>query len=80
MEIRILAFGIAKEIFNASFVNRELEDGITVADFRKQLESEYPGLKKLQSYMIAQNEEYADNTDILKQGDEIAIIPPVSGG
>lgn len=80
MNTRVLAFGIVKEFFNAPFLDVELDDGITVADLKYQLESKYSGLKRLQSYMIAKNEEYADDTDVLKQGDAIAIIPPVCGG
>ncbi|MBO9617699.1 MAG: MoaD/ThiS family protein [Niabella sp.] len=76
----ILAFGIVKEFFKAPFLNIELDDPMTVADFKQQLESKYPELKKLQSYMIAKNEEYADDKERLNQGDVIAIIPPVSGG
>ncbi|MCF3110647.1 MoaD/ThiS family protein [Niabella sp. CC-SYL272] len=80
MKMRILAFGIVKEFFKAPFLNIELEDSITVADFKHRLESTYPDLKKLRSYLVAKNEEYANDTEVLNQGDEIAIIPPVSGG
>ena len=39
-----------------------------------------PALKKLKSYAVAVNEEYATDDVILKPNDVVAIIPPVSGG
>lgn len=80
MKTTILAFGIVKEIFNASQKEFELTDNISVAAFKKKLEADYPDIKKLKSYMIAINDEYAENESILHPDDEIAIIPPVSGG
>jgi molybdopterin converting factor subunit 1 len=80
MTLEILAFGIAKEIMGGKSVPTELAEGITIRQVRQQLEDQYPQLKKLASYMIAVNDEYAEDEQILKTGDEIAIIPPVSGG
>jgi len=76
----ILAFGIAKDIFGRSSFDMELSSGSTVASLRKLLEDEYPRLKQLSSFMIAVNNEYASPNEVLDQRDEIAIIPPVSGG
>ena len=80
MKVNILAFGIAKEIVGGSSVEVPLEDAATVAVLRGQLEAQYPRLKQLASYMIAVNDEYATADVLLQQRDEIAIIPPVSGG
>jgi len=44
------------------------------------LVEKYPKLDKLNSYAIAVNESYAEDEVILKEGDVVAIIPPVSGG
>jgi molybdopterin synthase sulfur carrier subunit len=79
MKVDILAFGIAKDIFGKKIINLEL-DGSTTEHLKELLENQYPELKKLSSYMIAVNNEYASNELQLKEGDEIAIIPPVSGG
>lgn len=78
--MKILAFGIVKEIFDNSFVNLEIKDGDTIDILRNILEKKYPGLNELGSYMIAINNEYATGKDIIHDGDELAIIPPVSGG
>jgi len=80
MKTTILAFGISKEILNSSEKNLELKDNATVLELKNMLEAQYPALKRLRSYMIAVNDEYADDNTILCPGDEIAIIPPVSGG
>ena len=80
MKTTILAFGIVKEIISASKKEITLEDNISVAALREKLEADFPEIKKLKSYMVAVNDEYAENNLILNPDDEIAIIPPVSGG
>lgn len=80
MEIRLLAFGIVKEIFKVNLMEISLPEGSTVDVLRKNLEHEFPAIKRLSTYMIAVNNEYAAEDVILKAQDEIAIIPPVSGG
>ncbi|WP_374949323.1 MoaD/ThiS family protein [Mucilaginibacter sp.] len=80
MEIKILAFGIAKDIFGAAFVNLPLPDNADTALLKTALENRYPKLKQLASYMVAVNNEYAADGLTINESDEIAIIPPVSGG
>lgn len=80
MKINILAFGIAKDIFGGTSISMELPADANVYNLKYALEKEYPKLKQLTSYMIAMNNEYALPEDSIHPGDEIAIIPPVSGG
>jgi len=80
MNLNILAFGIVKEIFKNSSVNIELNGAPTISNLRSVIERDYPRLKQLASYMIAVNNEYATADLIIEAKDEIAIIPPVSGG
>ena len=80
MTVNILAFGIAKDIFGASTIKVELTDAAFTADLKLALEQQYPRLKQLASYMVAVNNEYAADELALDARDEIAIIPPVSGG
>ncbi len=54
--------------------------GNTVSDLRKALSAKYPALDKLNSLFIAVNRAYAEDATTLKETDEIALIPPVSGG
>lgn len=74
-----MAFGIAKDIFGGSSANVDI-NGNTTADLKNALEATYPRLKQLASYMVAVNNEYAEDDTQLAERDEIAIIPPVSGG
>jgi molybdopterin converting factor subunit 1 len=80
MEISVLAFGIAKDIFGGPTVTVELTDAATTADLKARLEAQYPRLKQLASYMVAVNNEYAQDEGVITERDEVAIIPPVSGG
>ncbi len=78
--MKVLAFGIVKDIFNNSIINVDVEDGVTIDKFKTLLEVNYPRLNQLGSYMIAINNEYSSLNDVLNESDEVAIIPPVSGG
>jgi molybdopterin converting factor subunit 1 len=80
MEISILAFGIAKDIFGTSSLSVQLDKTATTADLKTVLEEKYPRLKQLASYMVAVNNEYAEDNGAITERDEVAIIPPVSGG
>jgi molybdopterin synthase sulfur carrier subunit len=80
MNVNILAFGIAKDIFQKSMIEVELNGAPTVANLKAELEKYYPRLSQLASYMIAVNNEYATVDLVIAEKDEIAIIPPVSGG
>ncbi|MGH1516647.1 MoaD/ThiS family protein [Chryseobacterium sp. JK1] len=80
MKIKILAFGITKDIFGTSEKEIEAEDNLTAGQLKNLLEDRFPDLKKLKSYFIALNEEYAEDHQTITETDEIAVIPPVSGG
>ena len=79
MEVNVLAFGIAKEIFGTNHLAIDFE-GHTSEELKQSLEKRFPRLKQLPAYLIAVNSEYAGDNTELKCNDEIAIIPPVSGG
>ncbi|QEC75302.1 MULTISPECIES: MoaD/ThiS family protein [Mucilaginibacter] len=80
MKINVLAFGVTKEIFGSGLVSLELTNDATIYNLKYALEQQYPRLKQLASYMVAVNNEYALPGDTIHERDEIAIIPPVSGG
>lgn len=78
--MKVLAFGIVKDIFNNAEVSVPVNKGDNVAVLKNILEEKFPQLKELGSYMIAVNNEYASAGDVINENDEVAIIPPVSGG
>ena len=80
MEFSVLAFGIAKDIIGKSILEIELMDPCTTDDLRKKLVELYPDFNELVKFSIAINNEYSRGDQALSPGDEIAIIPPVSGG
>ena len=80
MNIKILVFGIAKDIVGGSSADVAIIENMRVQDLRALLEEHYPRLKQLSTYMIALNNEYAKGDELINERDEIAIIPPVSGG
>ena len=80
MKIITLFFGITADLIGKTELDIALEDSITVGTFKFILKEKYPQLKNINSYAIAVNEVYAKDSIILKEGDVVAIIPPVSGG
>jgi molybdopterin converting factor subunit 1 len=80
MKIKILAFGIAREIVGGFDTTLDLPEGALVADVRQLLTKRFPDFQKLASLRIAVNADYANDDLILNANDEIVIIPPVSGG
>lgn len=77
--ISVKLFGISKDIVGAGSLN--IENNLkTVKDLLAFLKDEYPDFAKLTSLLVAVNDEYADPETLLTSADEVAIIPPVSGG
>lgn len=80
MKIRILFFGITTDLVNTQNLVLEIDEIVTVFDFKTILRDKFPKLENINSYAIAVNEAYADDDLHLKEDDVVAIIPPVSGG
>jgi molybdopterin converting factor subunit 1 len=79
MRIRVLYFGVLKDVMGQSSAMMELVEGASVAD----LLALHRGSGKASvwdSIAVAVNQEYARAEDVLKDGDEVALLPPVSGG
>ena len=80
MKIKILFFGIATDLVATSQLEIEVKKDASIKDFKLILKNQFSALKNINSYAIAVNETYATDEDILKVGDVVAVIPPVSGG
>lgn len=76
---KVKAFGVTKDIVGGKETVIETEE-TSVAGLRRALEARYPRLLELRSLFIAVNNSYAADENIIAETDEIALIPPVSGG
>lgn len=80
MQLQILTFGIVKDIIGATILTLDVPNTMTVEALLDLLKNQYPALQNLTSLLVAVNNEYATKEHILKASDEVALIPPVSGG
>jgi molybdopterin converting factor subunit 1 len=81
MRIKLLFFGRAKELSGTGEVALELPKGTTTTDLMGIIARDYPKTEPvLPSVVLAVNQEYTEGTVALSNGDEVACIPPISGG
>ncbi len=81
MRVRVLFFGVLKDLAGKSGDRLDLPDGASVRDVLAQYEAQIPRLKAmLPSLALAVNQHYAGPDTKLKADDEVALLPPVSGG
>lgn len=81
MKVRLLFFAVLRDIAGTDARDLDLAAGSTAGDVWQMLRTTYAKLADYtQPPMIAINETYAAPTDALRDGDELAFIPPVAGG
>jgi molybdopterin synthase catalytic subunit len=81
MRVRVLFFGMLKDLVGSSADEPELADGATLGSVFERYATRFPRLRELaSSIVIARNQQFADVTTLVEDGDEIALLPPVSGG
>jgi len=79
----ILLFGITRDIVGNASLHIPLDDTKTlesVGQLKTYLSDLFPALKDLSSLAVAVNSNYASDKTLISETDEIALIPPVSGG
>ncbi|MGH2451020.1 MAG: molybdopterin converting factor subunit 1 [Candidatus Limnocylindria bacterium] len=80
MRVRVRLFASYREAAGVGRFDLELPPGATVRDAVAAVVREHPLVPAGQSVVIARNQEYATPDAPLADGDEVALIPPVSGG
>ena len=78
--VSVLLFGITRDLTGQSAISVPFTEGATVTDLLSQVHRQFPALTGIRSLLVAINGEYAEPDQTLAQTDEIALIPPVSGG
>lgn len=80
MTVVVKFFALGKELIGENQLELTLPEGATAGELIEQLKGNYPRFAALTSFLVAVNLEYAELNTPLKNGDEVAVIPPVSGG
>lgn len=81
MRVTIRLFARLRDIAGSGDLAREAPAGATVGDVWRELVTEFPEMARYQaSISSAVNADYARMTAALSEGDEVAFLPPVSGG
>jgi molybdopterin converting factor subunit 1 len=82
MRVRVLYFAVLKDVFGREREELELSDGATVKGLLEGLAERGTGVagRLWDSIAVAVNQEYAQGDVVLRDGDEVALLPPVSGG
>jgi sulfur-carrier protein len=81
MNVRVKLFAVAKQTAGADAVELLVPEGATVATVRDALVERLPALAAVRRHLLlAVNADYAPDSRVIAAGDEVACIPPVSGG
>jgi len=80
MTVTVLLFASYAEAVGRSSISIEMETGATVRDVIDEVRRIGNSTRLPPAPMVAVNEQYASRDRELRQGDEVALIPPVAGG
>lgn len=81
MEVEVLAFAWAKDAIGGERLKIEVPEGASVQSLLVSLAEDHPRLgERLGALTVAVNQEFVKPGTVLKPGDEVALIPPISGG
>ena len=81
VRVKVVLFAGYREAVGSSSLDIELDEGATVGGLALTMCGLYPGLPSDHGRIVAAvNEEYQHHDFALRDGDEVALIPPVSGG
>lgn len=81
MRVKLRFFASIKDVVNASEINYKIVEGETCSEIIERLKKDYQLIEKsIERCFLAKNGSYVDRSAMLRDGDELAILPPVSGG
>ena len=81
MELNVRLFALYRERAGGSMLSITIPDKATVADLTNEVRRRWPNLAPPEGeIVVAGNTDYADSAVVLQPGDDVCLIPPVSGG
>jgi molybdopterin synthase catalytic subunit len=83
MQVQVLPFGVLKDWLGSSAATVELPEGATVAELLGKLSAGQAApqpAQLLRGIAVSVNAEFATTSQVLREGDEVGLLPPVSGG
>jgi molybdopterin converting factor subunit 1 len=81
VRVKVLFFGRLKEIAGRGEDSVEISEGASIEQLFAGFTNQHPGLAEFRASLVAsRNQEFAPWSTPLHAGDEVAFLPPVSGG
>jgi molybdopterin synthase catalytic subunit len=81
MHVKVLFFGVLKDIVGSAEDHLTVADGAELRGIFDLYAARFPRLREMApSIVLARNQEFSDVTALVSEGDEVAFLPPVSGG
>jgi molybdopterin converting factor subunit 1 len=78
--IKVKLFASSRELLGRDEIRVSLDNQTTVGDLKKMIVEMHPSLSKKPAFVVAVNHKVVDDSTIINHLDEVAILPPVSGG
>ncbi|MDP2953472.1 MAG: molybdopterin converting factor subunit 1 [Chloroflexota bacterium] len=79
MKVKVRLFATYREKVGRGELEMEVEEGATIGTVAQRLEKDFPQLR-LRPLIAALNSQYVEPDALLREGDEVAFLPPMSGG
>lgn len=80
-QANIIFLGPARDWTRVPIAQLPFEDRLTIAELKRCLQERFPDLSsRFEHVRFAINDEFASDHDVVQDGDDVAVIPPVSGG
>jgi len=81
MQVRVLFFGMLRDIVGRPEDQLELQEGSNLSSVFEHYARQFPRIREMAgSIVLARNREFSDSQAAVREGDEVALMPPVSGG